>query len=296
MFKHPLKILGLFLFLLFFSITALAVLDLNVKESLEVYKEADKKSRLIIVAEPGDRFVVSPVDYGSYYKILLVGLKEEEGYILKEKVKRSTIKERFIAQNNERYHWSYGVGLFGIYSDTTVKTIKFVTAGGVNYTAEKMHGTSSSSGISLDFPINLDWGAKLAYASRKIKMAAEAGPTDGISGNKVELQSEQVYKSYAGEVKYYFSREVEIWGGFGVENFSLESSSFYIYNLGGGLVTIPVEIPQGGNTLFASLGIDIGLGHSKKLFLLPEVRYQQALNSSFEMKIYEIFLGLAWKF
>ena len=135
----------IFLFFLLPTVVVGAVLELDVRESIDVYKKSNGRKRISQLG-PGDRVVISPYIYGKYRKVLITYKgKKRGGYIAIQDIVRSRIipkGERFIDRGLYRNQRAFGVSTIIFHSQGGSQEIHGVDGDTYKVEGYKVYGAS----------------------------------------------------------------------------------------------------------------------------------------------------------
>jgi hypothetical protein len=282
---------GTFLIVLFSVNPAWAILDLFVKETIQVYGKPDNRSKSITVLEPGDRVVISPTQYGLYRKVLLRSSKVPvAAYIFADDIMKSEIRERseFSADGiGPGYLNHFGMGVLSGFSYSMQSGRAIETTGGDSYQIESLTGSALYFGAYLDIPIRPNQFQVRAYfALRNLSAEGTAKPENG-SGPNAQIKATQSFYSLGVVARFYGTGDNDLWYGGGIEFAQTSKANLSVKNV------TAIELDPGGKPLyiipFAALGYNFNV--YEQYYLLPEMRLAGAINSTPKIYLLEVLLA-----
>ncbi|NQZ00468.1 MAG: hypothetical protein HRT45_07345 [Bdellovibrionales bacterium] len=272
-----------------YSLQALAVLDLIVKEKLSVYKETNKSSKVVTTLVRGDVVVVSPVKYSGFRKVLVTyDGKRQAGYISIPNLKLSVIKDRDLKEGSPMIERSSAGGYFSFsYYSQGEGPIDLKGFPDANFGASS--GFKDFFGIQYRFPVADYWVLQLSLANR---VFFTQGNAEVIADGGTEvLESSASALSFGAFLKIYNTNQSIFWYGAGLEVASISEVEIVIE--GGSEIdyTGPTEtfiIPQVG------LGFDIKA--YKDIYIVPAVQAGVAANASPFLFFVDVTVGVNYVF
>ncbi len=273
--------------------TFAAVLDLYVKEPLDIRGKAVDGSAILTRLESGDRVVISPVVYGKYRKVRLPrGDDSIDGYVRSSDIVYSVIRERSVEGSDDWSPTARTVGLLGAMTFMQKgDEFDFTTASGVRYSVADAHGSSNYFGLFYEHPTSRRFAARFQFNLRKIMTEGTAEPINGAAGQSVPVKRTERFFGLGVSGKYYLLPDSNFWFSGGLELALHRSTESTVRNTS----TIPLSVKESGALVlpFVGTGLDIDLFNVVRA--IPEIRVFIPANSSKSAYGIELFLSLGYE-
>ena len=255
----------IFLVFLLTPVSALAIVDLVVKEKLTVYSKPKSDSKKVSELTKGDVVVISPKSYGRFRKVLVTyNGKRQGGYVLKKDIILSVEQERIPEDDNNMTKMKSAGGVFGI-NFTFVQGGALKAQGFPDAKSENLFGFDFLLAGHFNMPIGRSTLLELSAARRSISFS---GNVEFIANGGAQ-NTDVIERGYSAGafIKFYSKRSSIFHKGIGVEAFYAKDVEITV---NGGQ---PVLADGDGEIYFApvlGLGWDIQLTES--MFLSPDFR------------------------
>jgi hypothetical protein len=218
--RHLLRCFLCLTFLWGISALAGTVLELVVKEELEVLSEPRSGALVIARLGPGDNVVTSARLYQAFRKVLVIADgKPKAGYVLLTSIKQSPVRERDVSTvpAGKGYAGRIGLGAAIVGSYLRQGKGQFELPDGTEYQLSVFESKSFFLSVFADFPINERWAARASVVLRQTHFRGSAEQLNtGNPNNTHTIERDQQLLGMGIAVKRYLNRS-RYWLGGGVE-------------------------------------------------------------------------------
>lgn len=282
---------ALIIFFLLWTVTAQAVLELEVHEPIQVYARPNKSSSVLSQLGRGDRVPISEKSRRGYRKVLITyNGQRRTAYIRASDIRRSLVVERSYYSKGRPLRERYAAGL-------TV-TGSFLRQGerSVTSDADEIYEVSTFQSFTpyFGFFFHMPMGEKYALSlSVNFRETAFSGTAqvEGAS-EEGEVKLEQSFISAGCLVKIYGSDSSQFWWGLGGELAKGTDVSLSVDD-GTPVKTTDDDLPF-FVVLTGAVGWDILLWD--KFYLIPEARIGSVVNTDPYMLTGEVSVSGAYGF
>lgn len=275
--------------LLIHCANAFAILDLVVKEKLQVYKKPKSSSKVVTVLVRGDRVVISPVSYSGFKKVLVTYEgKRQAGYIPAKNIKLSVIEDRNKVEGSpivlRKNFGAYAALSYNNQAETELDLSGFPGArvGGAS-------GFPNFWGLYYQMPILSKTVLQMSLSAREF-FTQGTGEVIPDGGQEILEKTEKMYTAGVFAKRYGTNGSI-FWTGAGAEIAMVQD----------------VEVKIEGGSSFEFTGenatyilLNAGLGFDikayDKVFIIPELRVGAAVNASPFIFYGDLMVGVSYVF
>ncbi len=269
------------------------VMDLYVKEPLDVRGKPAYGSAVLTRLEAGDRVVISPVIYGKYRKVRLPrGDDSIDGYVRSADIVYSLIRERPIEGADDWYPTARVLGIFGVLSFMEKgDEFDFTTTSQVHYSVAEAHGSSNYFGLFFEEPFSRRFTGRAQFSLRKTITEGTAEPLNGAPGQSAPVKRTERFFGLGFSGKYYVLPDSNLWLSGGLEVALHRSTESSVSNTS----SIPLNVKESGTLIipFVSTGLDLDV--FKVIRVIPEIRIFIPANASKSAYGLELFLSAGYQ-
>lgn len=255
----------LFFIILGLSLNAYSeIIDLLVKENLDVYQKPSTNSKKISTLTRGDKVVLSPVGYGEFRKVLVTYKgKRVGGYILAKNIRLSKeISRGDSGDNLLKRSKSFTFSLDFTYNTQFEKDLQI--NGYSDATIGTQKGVSNTFSLGYQHPFRQNF--VFQYKLTKLKLVWDGSGDLNVSTTGVGIETKIDGWALGANMKYYSNIDSIFWWKLGADVVSIQSIELTADN--GVNIVDASEI----SSLFnLSLGIGWDAEYSHNFFIVPEI-------------------------